>query len=349
VPRVRIALLSTPFIAVPPRAYGGTELVVHELAEGLVARGHDVTLFATGDSHTSARLRFLYARSEWPPDPIVDTNHAAWAMETISGGHFDIIHAHAAVALAFRRLVANIPLVYTIHHPRAEATSAYYARYPDVQFVAISADQAARESRFPEMTVIHHGLDPARYEWTDHPGDYVCFIGRFAACKGTRIAIDVAGAAGAPIRIAGDCDVGDSEYARRDVVPALSLPHVTYLGSIGAARKTPLLRDARALLAPLAWHEPFGLIMIEAMLSGCPVVAFPLGSAPELIEPGVTGFLACDAAEMTALVRPRGAIDTFDRAACRRRAVERFSHARMVGDYERLYASVAERAIVRAA
>jgi glycosyltransferase involved in cell wall biosynthesis len=191
---------------------------------------------------------------------------------------------------------------------------------------------------------VHHGLDPARYLLAERPGDYVCFLGRFAPAKGPHTAIDAAQAAGVPIRVAGEAHEVDLAFAEREVYPRLKLPHVTHLGSIGMAEKVPLLRSARALLAPLEWDEPFGLAMLEAMLSGCPVVAFPRGSAPELVEEGVTGFLVSDAHQMTELIRPGGALEGFDRRRCRARAAERFGRARMAADYERLYTRAVQEA-----
>src|SRR5690606_23127880 len=202
--------------------------------------------------------------------------------------------------------------------------------FPDPWYVAISGDQASREEALPKVTVIHHGLDPSPYRWSPDSADYVCFVGRFSPVKGPHTAIRVAQAAGLPIRIAGEVHPVDREFGDRVLAPLLTLPHVTQLGTIGMDRKVPLLRDARALLAPIEWNEPFGLILIEAMLSGCPVVAFPRGSVPELVEDGVTGFIARDEAEMIEIIRPGGRIEGFDRERCRRRAVERFSRERMV-------------------
>ncbi|MBA4156014.1 MAG: glycosyltransferase family 4 protein [Gemmatimonadetes bacterium] len=334
---MRIAMISTPFIAVPPRDYGGTELVVHELVEGLAARGHEVTLFATGDSRTAAELRHLYPTAQWPPSIMPDLNHVSWAFEQIGREGYDVIHAHSAGALAFARLLPDTTLVYTLHHVRDEDLSGFYRFFPDPWYIAISADQAGREEPLPRLEVIHHGLDPSPYECTEHPADYVCFIGRFSEIKGPHTAIDGAASAGVPIRMAGEVHPVDREFGDREVQPRLRQPHVTYLGTIGMDQKVPLLRDARALLAPIEWNEPFGLILIEAMLSGCPVVAFPHGSVPELVEPGVTGFIARDSGEMAELIRPGGALESFDRRRCRERAVERFSRARMVADHERLY------------
>ena len=334
---MRIAMISTPFVPVPPRDYGGTELVVHELVEGLLDRGHDVTLFATGDSHSRAPLRSLYARAQWPPEGVTDLNHCSWAMREIAEGGFDLIHAHSAAALALGRLVPDVPMVYTLHHVHVPALSEYYRHFPEVSFVAISEDQARRETLVRRRTVIHHGLDPARYRCAEHPGSYVCFVGRLALEKGPHTAIDVAGAAGVPIRVAGEAHPPDRDYARAQVEPRLARPHVTFLGPVGPEQKVPLLRDARALLAPITWNEPFGLILIEAMLSGCPVVAFDQGSVPELIESGVTGFIADSPEEMVRLIRPGGAVDRLDRRRIRAAAVQRFNHRRMATDYERLY------------
>lgn len=341
---MRIALISTPFISVPPCKYGGTELMVAELAEGLVQRGHDVTLFGTGDSTTSAELRWLFPEAQWPPDAMTDVNHVTWAMEQVRDGGFDVVHANSAPALALTRLVPAPPMVYTVHHVREQSLSSLYEHFPDIYYAAISHDQARREVQLPRLEVIHHGLDPDRYQCREEYGDYVCFIARFSAVKGPHIAIDVAGGAGVPIRVAGEVHDADAEFARREVEPRLRRDHVTFLGSVGMREKIPLLRDARALLAPIEWNEPFGLALIEAMLSGCPVVAFPRGSASELVEHGVTGFLARDAAHMRELVRPGGPVDDFDRWRCRERAVERFGRDRMTADYERLY----ERAVTEA-
>jgi glycosyltransferase involved in cell wall biosynthesis len=337
---MRIAMISTPFLPVPPRDYGGTELVVHELVEGLIERGHEVTLFAPGDSETSAELRALFPQSQWPPEMLADLDHVTWAMRQVTHD-FDVVHAHSAVALALRRLVYGPPLVYTLHHERDDQLSAFYTHCHNAHFVAISVDQASREIPLPHCSVVYHGLDPARFRWSHQPADYVCFVGRLTEVKGPHTAIDISARAGVPIRIAGAVHPPDGVFAERELSWRFGLPHVTYLGSIGTEVKVPLLRDARALLAPIDWNEPFGLILIEAMLSGCPVVAFGRGSVPELVEPDVTGFIVGGANEMVELIRPGGVLERFDRERCRKRAVERFSRDRMVDEYEHLYARTA--------
>lgn len=339
---MRIALISTPFLSVPPRLYGGTELVVYELAEGLVRMGHDVELFATGDSRTSATLRSLYDETQWPPEPLADLNHVSWAMEEIGlRGPFDVIHAHSAVALACARFLPDNPIVYTLHHARDENLSAFYRHFPDAHYIAISEDQRCREVPLRHVDVIHHGLDPARYQHSPSLGAYVCFVGRYSQVKGPHTAIDVARDAGVMIRMAGEVHPPDEPWARVELRPRLAQPHVAELGPIGSAVKARLLARARALLAPIEWNEPFGLVLIEAMLSGCPVVVFPMGSVPELVEEGVTGFIATSPTHMTELIRPGGAVDRFDRIRCRERAIERFSAERMVADHVALYERVA--------
>jgi glycosyltransferase involved in cell wall biosynthesis len=331
-------MISTPFLAVPPRGYGGTELVVHELVEELHARGHAVTLFATGDSRASVELRALYPTAQWPPNILTDLNHVSWALRQIKDGSFDVVHAHSAVALAMTRLVPDLPFVYTLHHPRDESLSEFYQHFPHAFYAAISADQANREVPLPHVAVIHHGLDSSAYAFSARPQNYVCFVGRFAEEKGPHTAIEIAARANVPIRIAGEVHAPDRAFTERELRPRLEDPHVTHLGSIDLAVKRPLLRDARALLFPISWNEPFGLILVEAMLSGCPVVAFRRGSVPELVDQGITGFIVDTAEEMTAVIRTGGPLTYFDRRRCRTRAVERFSRARMAADYERYYA-----------
>lgn len=334
---MKIAQISTPFVSVPPLDYGGTELIVYELAEGLVARGHEVTVFATGDSRTSARLEALYPVAQWPPDGLTELNHASWAFGQLTRGEYDVIHCHAVSALALGRLLPELPIVYTLHHVRDDRLSRVYEYFPWAWYAAISERQRELEIPLPRMCVIHHGLDSGRYLGPTRAGNSVCFVGRLSEVKGPHIAIDVAEAAGVPIQVAGRThkDDADPGFVSRELLPRLERPHVNYLGAIGMERKRTLFCDAGALLMPLTWEEPFGLVMLEAMLCGCPVIAFPRGSAPELIEDGVTGFLVDDAQAMVEVIRNR--LADFDREECRARAAARLGRDRMVEAYENLY------------
>jgi len=338
---VRIALLSTPFIRVPPAGYGGTELFCSELAEELHARGHRVTLFTTGDSASSCERRWLYPRPAWPPSAYDDINHVAWAFSEIARGDFDVVHLNSAVGLPLGRQL-KAPVVYTIHHHRIEAMSRLYARHARATYVAISGRQLELEIPFEDAAVIHHGLAAERYPSSRRDQGYLLHLGRYAPEKGTHLAIDAARMAGLPLLLAGRVHEQDAAYFAAEVAPRLGRPGVEELGEAGHARKVALLRGARAVLLPLQWEEPFGLVAVEAMLCGTPVLGFPRGSFPEIVEEGLTGFLA-PADDLEALARLAAGLARFDRVACARRARERFSIGRMTGAYEALYARVAGR------
>jgi glycosyltransferase involved in cell wall biosynthesis len=314
--------------------------VIYELAEGLRGRGHDVTVYATGDSAVSAHLKWLYPEAQWPPNQFVDVNHATWALSQIVENSFDIVHTNTAPALALTRLLPEIPMVYTLHHERVDVLSSFYQHFPHVRYVAISEDQRRREVPLPNCTVIYHGLDPDRYEYTDRHHSYVCFIGRLSRVKGPHIAIDAAVTAGREIRVAGEVHPVDGDFAIEALNKRFEHPSVVRLGGVGMRAKIELLRDAAALLAPVLWNEPFGLALIESMLCGCPVIGFPKGSLPELIEPGVTGYLVNSQEEMVQLIRPDGELDSFDRVRCRQRATERFGRDTMVQAYAQLYETI---------
>jgi glycosyltransferase involved in cell wall biosynthesis len=336
---MRIAILSTPFVRVPPVGYGGTELFCHELSEELHARGHDVTLFATGDSETSCRKRWLYPLPVWPPHPHDEVDHLAWAIGEVEGAGFDVVHVNSATAVPLRRFV-DVAVVCTLHHHQDPATSRVYAAHPGVAYVAISHRQRALEAHLPGPVVIHHGLSPDRYPPGDGDGGYLLHLGRYAPEKGTHLAIDAAVAAGLPLALAGRTHPQDAVYFAEHVAPRLATAGVTDLGEAGPARKVALLLRARALVCPLQWEEPFGLAAIEAMLCGTPVLGFARGSFPEIVEEGRTGFLA-PPGDLEALSRLSARLEGFDRAACARRARERFSAAVMTDAYEALYRRVA--------
>jgi glycosyltransferase involved in cell wall biosynthesis len=337
---MRIAIISTPFIRVPPAGYGGTELFCHELCEELVARGHDVTLFATGDSVTKARKRWLYLRPEWPPSPADELNHAAWALGEVQKGGFDVVQLNSPLGLPFTRWI-DAPAVLTLHLHREEPTSRLLTTHPQVTFVAISRRQLDLEVSLPRSTVIHHGLSPERYPPSAESHGYLLHLGRYAPEKGTHLALDAAAAAELPIKLAGRIHPPDRAYFEEQIIPRLAWPTVEEVGEVGHDRKVALLRGARALVAPLEWEEPFGLAAIEAMLCGTPVIGFPRGSFTEIIDEGVTGFLAPDG-DVEAIARLARKLERFDRLGCARRARARFSAKTMVNAYEALYARLAK-------
>lgn len=336
---MKVALVSPPFLSVPPRKYGGTELFLHALCEGLVERGADVTLFATGDSRAAARLRYYHREGLWPPEPMLELQHVGWAMSQIAQQKFDIVHVHSPAALAFQGFLNGTPLVYTVHHAKTPAISRYYHFFPEVHFVCISHRQKALEFGVEDVQVIHHGLVPAEYRPNFQPGDYLLYLGRIAREKGTHHAIDAARMAGIPIKVAGEPHAQERAYFHQEVKPRLELPGVAYIGEVGGEEKTDLLRHALALVFPIVWEEPFGLVMIEAMLSGTPVVGFKKGSAPEVVDEGVTGHLV-PTGDVRALCNASKKVRQINRRNCRERAEIRFSHRRMADEYLRYYSEI---------
>jgi glycosyltransferase involved in cell wall biosynthesis len=336
--RLRIAMISTPYVAVPPARYGGTELVVSELVNGLALRGHEVELFATGDSTAPCAVRSHFATPMWPPDPLTEMIHSAWALQAIrkAARRFDLVHAHVATLLPFVPLLGRIPVVFTVHHDRDERLARFYEGIsPAVHYVTISHRQAALFPELRRSTVIHHGLNPDIYPFGASGRGHVAFLGRYSELKGPDTAIGVAGRLGKPLHMAGKPHEEDAAFYRGVLEALLQKPWVRDFGELGHGPKTAMLAGADALLFPIRWEEPFGLVMIESMLCGTPVVAFRGGAVEEVVDHGITGFLAEDEDDMVRLVRDE--VPRLDRREVRGRAIERFSSQRMVGDYLDVY------------
>jgi glycosyltransferase involved in cell wall biosynthesis len=334
---VRIALVSTPFVPVPPRGYGGTELVVAELALALRERGIEVVVYATGDSRLhGTEVRSYFPEARWPPDPNVDATHAAWCLRDIARDPqgFDLVHLHSVAAVELSRL-CPYPMLSTLHHDRDPDLSRMYAANPHVRLVAISASQAYREPA-PVTAVVHHGLSADRFPFLPEQG-YLLYLGRYSREKGPHLAIDVAARAELPLLMAGEPH--EHDYFEQELAPKMHKHGVIDLGAVGGPRKATLLAHARALLFPIQWDEPFGLVMIEAQLSGVPVLALRRGSVPEVIEDGITGLVADDPSELIPGARISDKL--FDRARIRELARRRWSADRMAGDYLRLYQDAA--------
>jgi glycosyltransferase involved in cell wall biosynthesis len=333
---LRIALVAPPFIPVPPVAYGGTELFVAHLAEGLSARGHDVVVYTNGESRVSCETRWRYAETDWPPQPGTDPtlkclDHAVWAIEDAVRDGFDVVHLNDAVTVPLSRFLPA-PAVYTLHHPHVPALSALYTRYPDVHYVAISDAQRRRETAV-NIRTIHHGLRVEDYVYEARKQDYVCFLGRLAPVKGPHLAIAAARRAGVRLKLAGEIQPVFREYWERQVAPEIDGDQIEYVGEADHQLKNELLANARALLFPIQWDEPFGLVMIESMACGTPVLALRGGSVEEVVCDGESGWICDDVDELAQwAVDPR--IEPHD---CRRYVERRFSIDRMVADYETLY------------
>jgi glycosyltransferase involved in cell wall biosynthesis len=335
---LRIAVLAPLAWRVPPRHYGPWELFASLLTEGLVARGHDVTLFASGDSVTAARLCSVVP-SGWSEDPTIDPKvaeclHIAQVFERADD--FDIIHnGFDFLPLTYSGLT-DTPVITTIHGFSSERIVPVYAKYNGrTSYVAIS--DADRHPALDYVATIHHGIDTDRFVLTQNagPDSYLAFFGRIHPDKGVVEAIDTAEKAGLPLRIAGI--IQDQGYFDTKVAPRLDGERVQFVGPVAAEDRSAFLGGALALLHLISFDEPFGFSVVEAMACGTPVIAFARGSMPELIEPGCTGAVVADVGEaVEALSRLR----KLDRGQIRDRAVARFGHDRMVDAYVDVYEQV---------
>ena len=331
---MRIALVAPPFISVPPAKYGGTELFISHLAKGLHERGHDVVVYANGDSQVSGELRWRYRHAQWPVAEHAaaqwkNADHTAWAIHD-AAIHADVLHVNDAVAIPFTTFV-DVPAVATLHHPHEPVLSDLYTKYPAVQYVAISEAQARREP-MPRTHVVHHGIVLGDYTCDRQKDDYVAFLGRMAPCKGAHRAIEAARLAGVRLKLAGEIQPVFHDYWEKQVRPHIG-GDIEYIGEADLAEKNELLRHARALLFPIEWEEPFGLAMIEAMACGTPVLAFDRGSVSEIVRDGVSGWICSDAADMAERIASPG----IDPDACRGWVERHFSSERMVDRYLEVY------------
>jgi glycosyltransferase involved in cell wall biosynthesis len=330
---VRIAVLAPISWRVPPRHYGPWELFASLLTEGLVARGHDVTLFAAGDSETTARLCSVIPRG-WSEDPAVNPKvaeclHISEVFERAS--EFDVIHnSFDFLPLTYSGLTST-PVITTIHGFSSPDILPVYAKYNDSTFFVAISD-ADRNPALDYVATIHHGIDVAAFTFNPVPGSYLAFFGRIHPDKGVVAAIEVAKAAGIPLRIAGI--VHDQEYFDREVVRRLDGERVQFVGSVQAEDRSSFLGGAVALLHLIDFDEPFGLSVVEAMACGTPVIAFDRGSMSEIIVEGTTGSVVTDVESATNAVVEIG---RFDRSTVRALAVQRFSNDRMVDEYVSAY------------
>ena len=332
---MRIGLISAPFIAVPPADYGGTELFVAQLAEGLEKAGVNAVVYANGESTVKAERRWLYERSLWPikqPERawIRELNHTSWAIRDALND-CDLIHVQSPQGLAFSPFVDR-PFVLTLHGPHEDYLSEYYRRYPEVQYVCISDAQCRQES-LPHLRTIHHGIDLSLYRLVENKQQYLSFIGRIAPIKGTHIAIEVAHRTGIPLKIAGEVQPIFREYFEKKIRPKIDGKLVEYIGPADLQAKNELLGNSMAMLFPIQWSEPFGLVMLEAMACGTPVLALPGGSVPEVVVEGVSGHICRSTREMTRCIRDL----KMKPADVRRYVEENFSVDVMVRRYVSLY------------
>lgn len=333
---MKIGLIAPPWLPVPPHGYGGIEEMVDILARGLQQRGHHVKLFTTGDADCPVERDYVFSRPAGPiEDPVKERVHLEHAYRSLAD--CDVIHDHTVHGPAMQ--LSNVPVVTTMHGLMIPETDMVVGRYPqDVALVAISRSQKASAPSLRWTTVIHHGIEVEKERCGEGRGDYLLFLGRMNRTKGVHTAIEVAQRAGVPLVIAAKMrEPGEREYFEQSIRPHLK-GDIHFLGECELSVKRDLLCDARALLNPLQWTEPFGLVMIEALAAGTPVIGTFWGSTPELISHGETGFLCRTVDEAVAAIDQ---LDSIDRAACRTRAARLFSADQMVRDYERLFQRIA--------
>ena len=332
---MKIALVVAPFIAVPPADYGGTELFVAHLAEGLRDSGAQVVVYANGESTVNVDRRWIYEHSQWPikaPEHawIRELNHESWAFRDAEKD-CDVVHVQSASGLAFSRFVHR-PVVLTLHGPHDARLGEFYAHYPDTYYVCISDAQCKQEA-MPRLRTIHHGIDPSQYHFVERKQPYLSFVGRIAPIKGTHLAIEVAKRTGIPLKIAGDVQPLYREYFEKKIKPEVDGRLVEYVGLADLRAKNELLSNSLAMLFPIQWNEPFGLVMVEAMACGTPVLAMPGGSVPEVVRDGVSGYICLTVRDMVRRVQTLN----INPRTLRQYVEENFSIEQMVRGYRTLY------------
>jgi glycosyltransferase involved in cell wall biosynthesis len=341
---MHIAQIAPLYESVPPQAYGGTERVVHYLTEELIALGHDVTLYASGDSQTSAALRACCDRSlrldTETRDPFA---YHAVMLDRLLSEHerYDVMHFHIDYLHFMVSRVMGWPHLTTLHGrldlPELQSV---YDRFHDLPVVSISHAQRSPLPQASWLSTVQHGIPKDMLKFSPHASDYFAFLGRISPEKRVDRAIEIATALGVPLRVAAKVDDVDKDYHETTIAPLIKPPLVEFIGEIGDAQKSAFLGNARALLFPIDWPEPFGLVMIEAMACGTPVIAFRHGSVPEIIEDGVTGFIVDDVAQA---IDAASRVTELSRWRIREEFERRFTSRRMAQDYLTLYESVQAR------
>ena len=335
---MRIAQIAPPWTPVPPPLYGGIELVVDRLSRGLLAAGHDVLLFTTGDSTCPVPKAWVlpHAEGQRIGMAVPELRHVVHAYDAVQD--FDIVHDHTVFGPLYAERFPGLNVVTTIHGPFNDELTDLYSRTADrVPIICVSHDQRSCAPEVPVRAVIHHGIDADEFPFGEGQGGYLLFLGRMAAEKGAHRAAAVAAKAGVPLLMAAKMrEPWERDFFEAEVAPLLT-DEIRYLGEVPHERKLELLAGAMALINPIRWHEPFGLVMTEALACGTPVISFPEGAAPEIVDHGKTGFLCEDEAEMVDAVRNIG---TIDRRTCRAAVEGYFSTQRMVDEHLALFEDI---------
>jgi len=336
---MRIAQVAPLWIPVPPYTYGGTELVVSWLCDELVRRGHEVTLFATEDSKTQAKLIPVWPKALWRAK--LKTPHAVFSLlyeKLISlQDQFDIIHDHCEFYTAPYSKFLKPPIITTLHHPLTEETIILYKKFPNINFIAISKNQRRLGPGINIVKTIYHGLPIEKYDFNPEPKNYLLWLSKIMPEKGIAQAIDIAKLSGENLIISGNIPPEYGDYFDFRIKPLIDGKKIQFVGASDFSKKIELLKNAKAFLFPVKRPEPFGLVVIEAMACGTPVIAFKEGSMPELIEDGKTGFLVKNIEEACQSLKK---INKISREYCREYVKKNFNLKRMVNRYEKLYKKV---------
>ena len=341
---MRIALVAPFEESVPPEKYGGTELVVYNLAESLVDMGHEVFLLASGDSKTRAKLIPVFPRAIRKEEYAADTNvrnslkfvGIARVLDELKKLNVDIVHNHIGWRLLPFEGIAEKRMVTTLHGPLDVPYQQFvYGLFKDAPCISISNSQREPFNGLNFIATVYNGIDISLFDFNEKPKGYLAFLGRMSPEKGPKVAIEVAKKAGMKLIMAAKVDAVDKEYFEREIKPLIDGEQVVFLGEIGPVEKNGLLRDAACLLATIQWREPFGLFMAEAMACGTPVIATDMGSAREIVADGETGFVVKN--DIDGFVGAVKKIGSLSRSACRARAETMFSKETMAVNYVEAY------------
>jgi glycosyltransferase involved in cell wall biosynthesis len=357
---MHIAILASPIISVPPKDYGPIELFIGQLAEGLIKRGIEVTLFALGDSRTSANLESVYSNPPWPTkedfsldkktlgegdtffsmieEEIINfTNQATFSFARAKDIGVDLIHCNRRMEAFYQRF-QDTPTLLTLHGTSTERKRLFFESQnllKDTPLVTISHNQRRLLPNLNHIATIYHGIKLNRYKFQNEPTDYLVFLGRMDWPKGCNIAIDVSTRVGLPLKVMGPMiGIDEESYFRREIEHRIDGNRIQYLGMVSHEEKVAILKDAKALLFPILHNEAFGIVMIEALACGTPVIGFRKGSVPEVIEDGINGFVVDSRDDMVRAVHD---VDRIDRKKCRSSVEKRFTADIMVDEYIKVY------------
>jgi len=339
---MRIAQIAPLWIPVPPYTYGGTELVISWLCDELVRRGHEVTLFAAEDARTSAKLIPIWPKSLWRAK--LKTPHAVFGLlyEKLLSmkGQFDIIHDHCEFYTAPFSKLLKPEIITTLHHPLTEETIILYKKFPNINFVATSKSQRKSGPGINIVKTIYHGLPIEKYQFNPTPKNYLLWLSKIAPDKGLAEAIEIAKLSGENLIISGNILPEHGDYFDFRIKPLIDGKKIQFVGASDFQKKIELFKNAKAFIFPVKRLEPFGLVVIESMACGTPVIAFNKGSMPELIEDGKTGFLVSSLEEACQAIKK---INQIPREYCREYVKKNFNLKRMVNRYEKLYKKISKK------